>query len=712
MLIRPQYAEIEKIVEEVIRILDHNFSTPPTDVIGMHSPIEELEKVLLLDSVDDVRIVGICGMGGIGKTTLATALYDKISNQYDACCFIDNALVVLDNVDQVKDLQNLVANREWFGAGSRVIIICRDEHILKEYGVDAVFKVPLMNFDDAEQLFCRKAFKCDDIIRDYEEEENVEAIVLNDPYEEEKLMVEVLSKMSHLRLLILHEVKFSGSLNCLSNKLKYVDWHEYPFMYLPSSFQPNQLVELILKDSNIKQLWEGKKHLPSLRTMDLSHSKYLIKMPDLGDAPNLEWLNLEGCIKLVHIDRSIGLLEKLIFLNLKDCKNLASIPENILGLSNLEYLNLLGCSKVFNKQLLDKAENAEHLKKLDMSEATLHSQSTSSILKWIMFPFNFLYTRGYKDSATCLLPSLPNFSCLRELDISFCGLSQIPNAIGCILCLERLNLGGNNFVTLHCSFKELSKLVYLNLEHCKHLKSLPELPSRTCLPVGGEFLIGKKPPGSYIFNCPKLCERDCSSMSFSWMIQLLQVNNESPSSIDRINVVVPGNEIPKWFNIQSVGSSMRIDPSPIMEDNSWIGVACCAVFMALDDPTTWKNEWEPEPDIMIGFQNKGVGRYFGIPIILNRDLITVKSNHLWLIYFTRETFFDFVRNKDRILKKDVDDIKMEVLSNDAKGLRIEVKNWGYRWVYKQDLELLNQNGNSFARKRKFLEIENEAQAQS
>lgn len=75
------------------------------------------------------------------------------------------------------------------------------------------------------------------------------------------LMGEALSKMNHLRLLILNQVKFSGSLDYLSNDLRYVTWNEYPFLCLPSSFQPNHLVELILVDSNIKQLWEGRKVL-------------------------------------------------------------------------------------------------------------------------------------------------------------------------------------------------------------------------------------------------------------------------------------------------------------------------------------------------------------------------------------------------------------------------------------------------------------------
>jgi hypothetical protein len=84
----------------------------------------------------------------------------------------------------------------------------------------------------------------------------------------EMLDVEHMSKMSNLRLLVISgetTLRYGGniseSLSCLSNKLRYVEWEAYLFKYLPSSFHPNELVELILKWSNIKQLWKNKKVL-------------------------------------------------------------------------------------------------------------------------------------------------------------------------------------------------------------------------------------------------------------------------------------------------------------------------------------------------------------------------------------------------------------------------------------------------------------------
>ena len=82
---------IEKIVLEIKCRLGSKFQNlPKGNLVGMESCVEELEKCLELELVSDVRVVGICGMGGIGKTTLARALYEKISYQYDFHCFVDD----------------------------------------------------------------------------------------------------------------------------------------------------------------------------------------------------------------------------------------------------------------------------------------------------------------------------------------------------------------------------------------------------------------------------------------------------------------------------------------------------------------------------------------------------------------------------------------------------------------------------------------------
>jgi hypothetical protein len=441
-------------------------------------------------------------------------------------------------------------------------------------------------------------------------------------------------------------------------------------------------------------------HLPNLRKLDLSDSCELEKIIDFGEFPNLEWLNLEGCYKLVELDPSVGLLRKLVYLNLKYCKNLVSIPNNIFGLSSLEYLYMCGCSKAFN--------NSRHLMKCISSEKKQQHDIRESAsydfpgLKWIILAHDSSFSAP--TTHTYVLPSLRNLCCLREVDISFCNLSQIPDAIECLVWLESLNLGGNNFVRLP-SLRKLSKLKYLNLEHCKLLESFPQLPSPTSVAQDRRENKYKLNPGLVIFNCPKLGERECySNMAFSWMMQFIQAN---PTYLYRFQIVIPGSEIPSWINNQRMGSSILIDFCPAMQDNNnnIIGFVCCAVFTIAPYP-----EWFSESDtIQLFFRPIALNEVLpsmDSPLTLDRDLLTTKSSHLWIIYFPRQFY------------RDIGKIHFHIFEDGkfiwGEGLCTKVKSCGYHWVCKQELQefnLMMNHEKSVAQKCKIMAIEDETQAQ-
>ena len=69
--------------------------------------------------------------------------------------------------------------------------------------------------------------------------------------------LEAFPKMPNLKLLIIHGVQLLHGPKNLPNKLRILDWSEYPSKSLPSDFQPDELVELHLLHSKIEQLWKG-----------------------------------------------------------------------------------------------------------------------------------------------------------------------------------------------------------------------------------------------------------------------------------------------------------------------------------------------------------------------------------------------------------------------------------------------------------------------
>ncbi|KAM0014928.1 putative TIR domain, P-loop containing nucleoside triphosphate hydrolase [Helianthus debilis subsp. tardiflorus] len=203
---------IKEIVGTIFGRLPPRFTNFNKDLIVIETRLQDLKSKLKIES-GGVRFIGIWGVGGGGKTTLASAAYAEISHRFEAHYLLQNireessngltklqekflslvlktkdvvvgseidgrrmierrlrnksVLVVLDDVDDLKQLEALAGSHAWFGEGSRIIITTRDEHLLTRHA-DTIYEVSLLSQDEAVELFNKHAYRKDKPIEDYE----------------------------------------------------------------------------------------------------------------------------------------------------------------------------------------------------------------------------------------------------------------------------------------------------------------------------------------------------------------------------------------------------------------------------------------------------------------------------------------------------------------------------------------------------------------
>ncbi|KAM7461429.1 hypothetical protein LguiA_029550 [Lonicera macranthoides] len=215
---------VKIVVEKVLSKLKKNYTHLPEILVGMDHHVDKLKELLNIES-NGVRFVGIHGMGGLGKTTIAKVIYNQLCESFERHCFLEDirensngnrivnlqnqlvskilkrqiptfdddneglnkirgsirgkkVFIVLDDVDKISQIEKLAGNFNCYGAGSRIIFTTRDAEVLAAFQVSceregssdvyASYEPNLMDDDHSLKLFSKYAFMRDSPPKDYE----------------------------------------------------------------------------------------------------------------------------------------------------------------------------------------------------------------------------------------------------------------------------------------------------------------------------------------------------------------------------------------------------------------------------------------------------------------------------------------------------------------------------------------------------------------
>ncbi|KAL2342197.1 hypothetical protein Fmac_010137 [Flemingia macrophylla] len=365
---------IDDIVKDVLNQLSLRHPKKCKGLVGIEKSYEDI-KLSLNIGLEEVKTLGIWGMGGIGKTTLATTLYEELSSEFEGSCYLANVraksekledlreelfskllgknhsyetfrnkrvFIVLDDVATEKQLEELIYRFDYLGPGKSL-----PSNFCAELVELHMRKSKLKNLDGLKVL---KNLKVIDLQRS-----------------EDLIDIQGLSKAKKLECVNLNFCRKIERLNIHSTYLRQLD---------------------VLCCSSLKEISVG---LVELRELKLSgnsklerlkvHSKYISEL-DLTGVSSLKELDLSNCSSLEEILVSSEEITKLLLsdtrayaslswignlLSLEELdlsrSNVESLPENINSFQKMRELTLKG-----NNELVSLPELPPYLRVLQIDD--------------------------------------------------------------------------------------------------------------------------------------------------------------------------------------------------------------------------------------------------------------------------------------------------------------------------------------------------------
>ncbi|KAL1339086.1 hypothetical protein AAHE18_U007400 [Arachis hypogaea] len=425
-------------------------------------------KSLLKFMSEKVLVIGIWGMAGIGKTTIATTLFHECSPEYEGHCFlafsknlegkglnhicakllsqllnqdvrIDNirvihssiirkikhrkVFVVLDDVTNSQIAADLIQLfRNCLSCGSRIILTTRDRNVLTSGGVEEIHEVKEMNFEDSLKVFSHNAFNDSHPKEDYYE---LSTRVIADYTKGIPLALKILG--SFLR------TKGKSEWDSALRKLR-----KYP----------NPDIQQVLR--------------LSYDALDDDEKNILLDIACFFHEHEME---MEMCWKIIYEEYSKNGGQQTRLWNTEEVCNIFQDERDIHGVESMIV--------DMNEITIDPRIIIIALRKMPKLRYIEWDRCSLKFVPSICWPQKLVQLSMQHSNVKKLWDTAQNLPSLEFIDLQHCKLLiECPNLAGATKLKEISLIGCESLQDVHPSIFSLSKIEELNVNYCTALKRL------------------------------------------------------------------------------------------------------------------------------------------------------------------------------------------------------------------------------------------------